>query len=121
MPARIQSMKSDGISVADVRSAARQLLAYCHAENWAGYDPYDALNSKLLTALPIGHSKFPQLIVTQVLKRSPINFRSLLLVPKTQNPKAIALFLSAVLKAPELCTSETGDLVALLTDLLVAL
>ena len=121
MPDRIQSMRTDGISVADVRSAARQLLAYCHAENWAGYDPYDALNSRLLTTLPIGHSKFPQLIVTQVLKRSPINFRSLLRVPKTQNPKAIALFLSAVLKAPELCTSETGDLIARLTDILVAL
>ena len=28
------------------------LLAYCRANDWAGYDPYDALNSELFKALP---------------------------------------------------------------------
>jgi hypothetical protein len=45
----------------------------------------------------------------------------LLQIPKTQNPKGIALFLSALLKAPELCAGETGDLVGSLTKGLVVL
>lgn len=101
--------------------AGKKLLAYCCANDFAGYDPYDALNSKLFMALPLLQSRFPRLVLTQTLKRSPINIRRLLQVPATQNPKAIALFLSAVLKAQELGNCETGDLVASLTDRLVAL
>jgi hypothetical protein len=67
----------------------------------------------------VHRSRLARLVLTQALKRSPINFRPLLRVPKTQNPKAIALFLSALLKAPEL--DSRGDLIALLTDRLVAL
>ncbi len=46
-------------------------------------------------ALPFLDSRLPRLVLTQFLKRSPINIRGLLLIPKTQNPKAIGLFLSA--------------------------
>ena len=75
-----------------------KLLDYCRANDWAGYDPYDATNSRLFDALPFLNSRLPRLVLTQLLKRSPINVRPLLLIPKTQNPKAIALFLSALLK-----------------------
>src|SRR5215471_18053630 len=78
--------------------AALKLLAYCQASDWAGYDPYDALNSRIFTALPLLNSRIPRLVLTQVLKRSPINIRRLMRVPQTQNPKAIALFLAAFLK-----------------------
>ena len=82
----------------DVETIIRKLLAYCQANDWAGYDPYDALNSKVLQALPFLNARLPRLVFTQVLKRSPINIRGLMLTPKTQNPKAIGLFLSAFLK-----------------------
>ena len=75
-----------------------KLLAYCDANGWAGYDPYDALNSRVFEALPFLNSRLPRLVLTQAMKRSPINLRPLLLVPKTPNPKALALFLSALLK-----------------------
>ena len=81
-----------------VSVATEKLLGYCEANEWAGHDPYDALNSGVFKALPFLDSRFPRLVLTQVLKRCPINARSLLLVPKTQNPKALALFLSAFLK-----------------------
>jgi hypothetical protein len=71
--------------------------------------------------LPALQSRVPRLILTQTLKRSPINVRGLLQIPRTQNPKGIALFLSALLKAPELCTGETEDLVGSLTERLVVL
>jgi len=73
------------------------LLDYCVKNNWAGYDPYDSLNSKLFKTIPILDRKYPRLILTQVLKRLPINLRPLLLVPKEQNPKGIALFISALI------------------------
>src|SRR5579859_5245220 len=76
----------------------RKLVAYCQENNWAGYDPYDALNSQMLEKLPFLDRRLPRLALTQALKRSPINLRPLMLVPKTQNPKAIGLFLAAFVK-----------------------
>ncbi len=77
------------------RTALLKLLAYCRANDWAGYDPYDALNSPIFRTLPFLDHRLPRLVFTQVLKRSPVNFRGMLHIPKTQNPKGIALFLSA--------------------------
>jgi hypothetical protein len=80
----------------------RSLFDYCQSRNWAGYDPYDALNSRLFKALPFLDRKLPRLFLIQGLKRSPINLRPLLLVPPTENPKALALFLSAALRLSKL-------------------
>src|SRR2546430_978802 len=85
-------------TVSAARDVTLQLLNYCRMRDWAGYDPYDALNSKLFNALPFLQFALPRLVFTQALKRSPINLRPLLLVPRTQNPKGLALFLAAVLK-----------------------
>jgi hypothetical protein len=105
----------------DAESAARKLFTYCRDERWAGYDPYDALNSKIFKALPVLQSRIPQIALTQLLKRSPIDLRRLLQIPKTQNPKGIALFLSALLRAPQLCADEPVDHVASLVENLIAL
>lgn len=114
-------LTSDRPLLSDVETTLQKLLAYCRANEWAGYDPYDALNSKLFEMLPILDSRLPRLVVTQVLKRSPINVRSLLQIPKTQNPKAIALFIAALLKSPELSMPDGEDLVDTLANRLVAL
>jgi hypothetical protein len=106
---------------AHVEAAARKLLSYCYANDWAGYDPYDALNSRLVIGLPVLQSRIPALVLTQTLKRSPVNLRRLLRIPKTQNPKGIALSLSALLKSPKLAADQTEGLVALLTQRLMAL
>ena len=105
----------------DLEAKILKLLAYCRASNWAGYDPYDAVNSKAFAALPFLNSRLPRLVLTQVLKRSPINIRRLLLIPKTQNPKAIALLLSAFLKLSRIGVPEAGDLVELMIERLIAL
>jgi hypothetical protein len=81
-----------------VKRITRKLLQYCADSNWAGYDPYDALNSRILQKLPFLDSKWVRLTLVQGLKRSPVNLRPLLLVPKTQNAKGLALFLSALVK-----------------------
>src|SRR5712664_3288813 len=98
-----------------------KLLAYCQANDWAGYDPYDAVNSHVFAALPFLNSRLPRLFLTQALKRSPINIRRLLRIPKTQNPKAIALFLSAFLKLSTIGVVKAGDLVEPMIERLIAL
>lgn len=98
-----------------------KLLAYCQANDWAGYDPYDAVNSQVFAALPFLNSRLPRLLLTQALKRSPINIRRLLRIPKTQNPKAIALFLSSLLKLSRIGVVKAGDLVEPMIERLIAL
>ena len=80
------------------KAPALKLLAYCRANDWAGYDPYDALNSRLFQALPFLDFKLARLAITQANKRSPINIRPLLLIPKSQNPKGLSLFIVSLLK-----------------------
>ncbi len=98
-----------------------KLLAYCQANDWAGYDPYDAVNSQVFTALPFLNARLPRLVLTQALKRSPINIRRLLRIPKTQNPKAIAVFLSAFLKLSRIGVGKAEEFVELMIERLIAL
>ncbi|MCX6225962.1 MAG: hypothetical protein NTV01_14620 [Bacteroidia bacterium] len=84
--------------------------------NWAGHDPYDALNSELFKHLPFLDFWLPRLALTQLLKRSPINFRPLLMIPKTQNPKALALFLMAFLKLPQKGQFEQGNSIEMMIE-----
>jgi hypothetical protein len=104
-----------------VKDATLNLLAYCESEDWAGYDPYDALNSRVFEAFPLLDSKLPRLALTQALKRSPINLRRVALIPKTQNPKAMALCLSALLKLEGADVIERGDLIERMIDRLTEL
>jgi hypothetical protein len=86
------------MALPDAQTAARNLLEYCGRNDWAGYDPYDALNSGYFDALPWLNRRLPRLVMTQLLKRSPWNIRPLLRIPKTQNAKGLALMLGSVIK-----------------------
>lgn len=94
----------------DVNEILYELKTYCEKENFAGWDPYDGLNSKVFKALPlVGRSAIARLVWIQLFKRSPFNLRRLLMVPKRRNAKGIGLFLRgycalwrAVGKDPEL-------------------
>lgn len=97
------------------------LLDYCRKNDWAGYDPYDALNSRLIAGTPLANSKICRLILTQALKRLPFNLRPLLHVPRKQNSKAIALFLSAFVKLSRRGSTGEEDAVGVMAERLVAL
>jgi hypothetical protein len=105
----------------EIKIAALKLLDYCRANDWAGYDPYDALNSGIFKALPFLNFRLPRLVLTQALKRSPVNIRPLALVPKTQNPKAIGLFLSAFVNLSKVGIADREGLVELMIERLAAL
>jgi hypothetical protein len=105
----------------DLRSVTLKLLGYCRRNEWAGYEPYDVLNSRIFAKLPVLDAKIPRLVFTQFLKRSPINLRPLLLVPKTQNPKALGLFLSSFAQLSRAGVDEARGLISPMVDSLTAL
>jgi hypothetical protein len=80
-----------------VQTAHRDLWKWCRAQGLAGYDPYDGLNSRLFQATPLKKSRAARLAWIQIHKRSPINCRSLVGIPRERNAKAIALFALAAL------------------------
>ena len=102
-----------------IKTLAR-LRQYCENEQFKGWDPYDGLNSRVYRAIPLlNRSAIWRLCVIQGFKRSPINLRPLMLVPKEHNAKGIGLFLKgycnlyhAVSLRPELAESF-GDLESL--------
>ncbi len=75
-----------------IEKCIRQMLAYIESADYAGWDPYDALNSPLVQRLGM-HSKWVRIGATQLLRRCPFNLRPLLRVHKGHNPKGIGLFL----------------------------
>ena len=74
-----------------------ELFDYCAAENFAGYDPFDGLNSRLFQALPFKHFRLVRLAWLQTVKRSTRNLRPALKIEKGVNAKGIALFALAEL------------------------
>jgi hypothetical protein len=105
----------------DLKDAILSLLNYCKNNNYAGHDPYDALNSQILKSLPFLDFRLFRLGLTQVMKRLPFNLRPLLLIPKTENPKAIALFLMAFLKLKKLGLLEDENLIPEMIQRLIEL
>lgn len=79
--------------ISNFKDSFQRLKIYCESENFKGWDPYDGMNSKIFQALPLKHWDLARLAWIQGFKRSPINFRKLLLVPKQHNSKGVALFL----------------------------
>jgi len=74
-----------------IEKALKNVIEYSKKSDYTGYNKYDALDSKLLSALSFGN-KWIRLVFSQVVMRFPLNLRPLLFVPKTPNPKGYALF-----------------------------
>lgn len=92
-----------------ISSSFLKLKAYCEKENFKGWDPYDGLNSKVFQALPLKHWDLARLAWIQGFKRSPINFRKLLVVPKEHNAKGVGLFLLGYCRLYQLAESGCED------------
>lgn len=86
--------------------ALARLQAWVKAHDYAGYEPYDVLNSRLLPGLV---NRFPfNWILIQVNKRLASNLmRRILQVPPSKNPKGIGLFLAGYCDLAR-CGEDTG-------------
>lgn len=69
---------------------------YCKSEDFAGWDPYDGLNSRVFQKTPLNNSYWGRLFWIQGFKHSPINLRRIMQVDKGHNPKGLGLCLSAI-------------------------
>jgi len=79
---------------------SQQIDSLCHFiedQDFAGSDPYDALNSPIVRALSF-KQKYGRIAWIQLLRRSPINLRPILRVGKGHNPKGLGLFLGGYAK-----------------------
>ena len=74
------------------QAAYDQLFSWCQEHDFAGHDPFDALNSRVFQATPFAQSRNARFIFTQAIKRSPADLRALMRVPAERNAKGIALF-----------------------------
>ena len=81
----------------DVRQAYDAVYAWAAAEGFAGYDPFDGLESRIFQATPLKHMALARLAWLQMVKRAAVDLRDTLRVPKGINSKGIALFALAEL------------------------
>jgi len=89
----------------DLKTTYDRLYAYCAERDFAGHDPFDALNSEVFHSLPLKNLGFARLTFLQIVKRSPVDLRSILRVKEGSNPKALALFALAEMSR----FRESGD------------
>lgn len=76
----------------------RAILDASILERFSGHDPFDGLNSKVFNFFPSAKKGIIGLAWIQLFKRSPINFRPLLQVPKERNPKGVGLFILGLIE-----------------------
>jgi len=92
-----------------IQTAYDDLFAWCREHDFAGHDPFDALNSRLFQATPLAQSRNARLLWTQIVKRSPADVRALVRVPAERNAKGIALFaLAQIANFRRTKTQEAG-------------
>jgi len=73
---------------------ARALEGWADARGWTGPDPYDGMNATRLVG-PVRRTRRGRQILTQLVKRSPLDLRPLLGVPAGESAATIALAASA--------------------------
>jgi len=89
----------------DIKRLNANILKSVQDFEYAGYDPFDGLNSKFFNRFPSLKKGIFGLAWIQLNKRSIINFRSVLGVPRKRNPKGIGLFILGLLED----YSRTGE------------
>lgn len=78
----------------EVSAAIQRQRAWLERQQFEGWDPHDALNSRLIQRLAFGRHRLGQFWV-QAMKASPVNLRRVLGVRKGRNPKGMGLLLAS--------------------------
>lgn len=79
----------------NLQPSLERLESYLVRERFRGWDPYDALTSPLFRLPVLRSSKWVRIAAEQALKRSPLNPRRILGIPKGYNPVTLAFVLEA--------------------------
>ncbi len=81
----------------DLKDIYNRLYSYCKTHDFAGFDPFDGLNSRIFQLTPLKYIALARLAWLQMVKRSPVDLHSILSIKKRVNPKGLALFALAEL------------------------
>ena len=107
-----------------VQNALADLYEWAKQEDFAGHDPHDVLTSPLFRGLRSSSSsstmRLARLVALQVGRRSVIDLRGLLRVPRAESPKGLALFLMGLLRAKNAATPDWESDAAQLAERLLA-
>ncbi|MDX9786762.1 MAG: hypothetical protein RBT11_08295 [Desulfobacterales bacterium] len=82
-----------------IETSYKSLAHFVEKEKYSGWDLFDGLNSTLFKNSPLYRSALLRLIWIQFFKRSPVNFRRLVKVPKEYNAKGLGLFAAGLIQA----------------------
>ncbi|MGR5066510.1 aspartate-semialdehyde dehydrogenase [Photobacterium sp. DNB22_13_2] len=82
----------------EIDQYTKLVLESIKSDDYAGYDPFDGLNSNFFKAFPSLKNSLFGLFFLQLNKRSPFNFRKLLGVEKKRNPKGIGIIILGLLQ-----------------------
>jgi hypothetical protein len=91
--------------------ALAALEAWGSARDWRGSDPYDGLNATRVPS-PLVRSRRGRQVVTQVVKRSPLDLRPLLGIQPAHSAAALAQVVSAYARYRFLPTEEAPSKLA---------
>jgi hypothetical protein len=98
--------------------AIRALRTWIESRHYAGYDPYDVLNSPYLSGA-WARQTLPSLLLIQSGKRfGGLRFRQLLKIPPGLNPKALGLCLSAYCDLAQIGYDVSAEAAWLKTELI---
>jgi hypothetical protein len=95
------------MDIQKIKASFLKAHEYSRSQNYTGYSLYDSHNGV------VPFEKFGRVISfysNQIIKRSPINFRTLLGIKKGYNPKGAGLFLNIYSQAAGLGIIEEGEL-----------
>ena len=92
---RVASVTTAADEGGRLRRSIERLESYLVAEEFRGYDPYDALTSPLFRLPGLRSARWLRLAAQQALRRATFNLRPLLAIPKSLNPVTLALVLQA--------------------------
>jgi polysaccharide biosynthesis protein VpsJ len=81
----------DYLQIEKFQSIGQVAFNRLEAAEFAGWDPFDALNSEFFNATPLRNNRVARLVWTQFFKRMPINLRRAAAVRKSVNAVTLSL------------------------------
>ncbi len=116
----LASPPRSGLAIPQVLEATRRLEAWGSSREWAGSDPYDGLNATRFAGL-LPRSVAGRKILTQAVKRSPLDLRVLLGIRSGRSAAALAAVTSAYARNGFLPADEAAEKLSRATGILESL
>ncbi len=82
-------------STTNIEASIRKTESFIEKQDYRGFDPYDGLSSPIFKAPFLNSNKKIRFLSQQLIKRSPVNLRSILFIKQGYNPVTLGLCIQA--------------------------